>query len=208
MRMAELSCQQFVEELASKKAVPGGGGAAGLLGAVGTALASMVANLTVNKKKYAEYQADMEEALDQAQKLQQRFLEMIDEDAENFKPLASAYHLPSNTPSEQAYKATVLEEATRQALITPIALVKTVFEAIQLHADLVDKGSVLALSDVGVGIVTLRAALLSGWLNVKINTQSLKDRTFAESVETELKTIVDEGTKRCDQIYQQVESKL
>jgi len=208
MRMAELSCQQFVEELASKKAVPGGGGAAALLGAIGIALASMVANLTVNKKKYADYQADMEHVLDQAEKLQQQFLEMIDEDAENFKPLASAYHLPANTPSEQAYKADVLEKATRQALKTPTALVKTVFEAIQLQADLVDKGSVLALSDVGVGIVSLRAALLSGWLNVKINTQSLEDKAFARSIETELKKIVDEGTQLCDQIYQRVESKL
>ena len=98
--ISEKKCTEFVEALYSKAAVPGGGGAAALVGAVGTALAGMVGNLTTGKKKYAEFEEDIQRILKEAQALQDRLLAMIDEDAENFLPLSKAYGLPKETEEE------------------------------------------------------------------------------------------------------------
>ena len=103
-KIAEKSCIGFVDVLASKAPVPGGGGAAALVGAIGMALGSMVCNLTTGKKKYAQYEEDIQAILGKAKTLQDQLLEMIDKDAEGFFPLSQAYGLPANTDEEKAAK--------------------------------------------------------------------------------------------------------
>ena len=95
MKISEKTCIEFVDVLASKSAVPGGGGAAALVGAIGMALGSMVCNLTIGKKKYAEYEESVKEILTKAAEIEKNLLNMIDEDAKNFLPLSKAYGLPN-----------------------------------------------------------------------------------------------------------------
>ena len=97
MKISEKTCVEFVNLLASKSAVPGGGGAAALVGAIGMALGSMVCNLTIGKKKYAEYEDSVKEILVKAGEIEEKLLSMIDEDANNFLPLSKAYGLPTST---------------------------------------------------------------------------------------------------------------
>ena len=104
MNLADKTCNEFVKELASKSPVPGGGGAAALGGAIGVALSSMVCNLTTGKKRYAEYENDIQDILKKAAALQQDLMKMIDEDAENFLPLSKAYGMPKNTEEEKKLK--------------------------------------------------------------------------------------------------------
>lgn len=208
MKISEKNCVEFVEVLASKSAVPGGGGAAALVGAVGMALGSMVCNLTIGKKKYAEYEESVKETLLKAGQIEKRLLDMIDEDAECFLPLSKAYGLPKSTEEEKKIKEETMENALKVACEVPINIVKVCYDAIKLHEDLVDKGSKLAISDVGVGVQCLRAAILSGQLNVVININSIKDEDYVNKVKTEVDTLVTEGVKICDEVYAKVEKAL
>ena len=208
MGIADKKCTEFVEVLYSKSAVPGGGGAAALVGAIGTALAGMVGNLTTGKKKYAEYEEDIQRILGEAQALQDQLMAMIDQDAENFAPLSKAYSLPTETEEQKAHKAEVMEECTKVACGVPIEIVRVCYKSIKLHEELVHKGSALAISDVGVGVQCLRAAMISGWLNVLINIKTMKDRDYVASVENELKPMLEDGIAICDTVYAEVEKQL
>lgn len=203
-KIAQKSCVDFIEALASKAAVPGGGGAAALAGAIGMALGSMVCNLTTGKKKYAQYEEAIQEILAKAAKLQEELLSMIDKDAEGFYPLSKAYGLPTSTEEEKQYKAEVMEKCLKTACEVPMNIVRLCYDSIKLHEDLVDKGSKLAISDVGCGVQCLRAAILSGQLNVIINVNSMKDREYAEKIEKECNQLVQDGVKICDEVYQKV----
>ncbi|WP_042276952.1 cyclodeaminase/cyclohydrolase family protein [[Clostridium] dakarense] len=208
MKIAEKTCVEFVDVLASKSAVPGGGGAAALVGAIGMALGSMVCNLTIGKKKYAEYEESVKEILNKAGKIEKDLLEMIDKDAECFLPLSKAYGLPKSTEEEIKIKEETMEKALKVACEVPISIVRVCFKAIKLHEDLVDKGSKLAISDVGVGVQCLRAAILSGQLNVVININSIKDEEYVNKVKNEVDELVKEGVRICDEVYAKVEIAL
>ena len=208
MRFADMTCNEFVDKLASKSPVPGGGGAAALVGAIGVALSSMVCNLTIGKKKYAEFESDIKNILKKAEGLQHALMQIIDEDAENFLPLSKAYGMPQNTEEEKRLKEETLEKTLKQACEVPIKIVKICYEAIKLHSELVDKGSRLAISDVGVGVQALRAAIISGWLNIIININSIKDKDYVDNVRKETEPLVKEGIILADKVYEKVENIL
>lgn len=205
MKLVDKSCTEFTYILSSKAAVPGGGGAAALVGGLGTALAGMVCNLTIGKKKYAQYEEEIKEILQKTEEIQNQLLHMVDEDAENFLPLSKAYGMPSNTEEEKEEKKKVMQAALKTACEVPIQIVRTSFEAIKLHETLVEKASKLAISDVGVGVQCLRAALISGQLNVLINIGMIDDEEYVTKVKEEIDQLVGEGTKIADEVYKKVE---
>ena len=153
MAFTQLSCEKFVEELASKAPVPGGGGASALVGAVGAALGNMVGSLTVGKKKYADVQEDILALKARTDKLQAEFLALVERDAEVFEPLSRAYGLPKDTPEQQAEKTRVMEAALKEACAVPLHIMEKCGEAIELHREFAAKGTALAISDVGVGVI-------------------------------------------------------
>ena len=204
MKYVQLSCEEFTNETFSKAPVPGGGGVAALVGALGTALAGMVGNLTTGKKKYAEYEQDIQRILSEASELTASLLEMIDQDAENFLPLSKAYGLPQETEEEKKFKSDTLQAALKVACEGPIDIVRATYKAIELHDELATKGSTLALSDVGVGVQLLRSALISGWLNVLININMINDEEYVSRIRNELEPIVESGAKRCEEICDKV----
>ena len=206
--LSTLSLNDFVELLSSKAPAPGGGGAAALTGAQGSALAAMVCNLTIGKKKYAEFEEDLKRILDASIILQRKFLNMIEDDKINFMPLAKDYGLASNTDEEKAYKVKVMEEALKEACRVPIEIVEKSYEGIKLHLELMDKGSKLAISDVGVGVEFLRAALISGKMNVLINTGMMKNKDYSLELENKVNELVKEGIVMADSISNKVMSML
>ena len=204
MDYADLSCRKFVDETFSKAPVPGGGGVASLVGALGAALGGMVCNLTTGKKKYAEYEEDIQRIMKEAETLKASMMDMIDRDAENFLPLSKAYGLPTSTEEEKRYKEETMEAALKVAIQVPVEIVKVSYQAIKLHEELADKGSRLAISDVGCGVLCLKAAMMSGWLNVVINLSSIKDQDFVSQIRDELLPLLSEGQEICDQVYDKV----
>ena len=195
-KIAEKSCIGFVDVLASKAPVPGGGGAAALVGAIGMALGSMVCNLTTGKKKYAQYEEDIQAILGKAKILQDQLLDMIDKDAEGF--------FPANTDEEKAAKEVELERCLKLACEVPFKIVELCNESIKLHEELVDKGSRLAISDVGCGVQALRGAILSAQLNVIINVGLMKDKEYAKDLDEKCEALVKEGVEICDAVYDKV----
>ena len=164
------SCREFVTVLASSEPAPGGGGASALVAALGTALGNMVGSLTVGKKKYADVQEDILALNARAEALRARLVELVEEDARAFEPLSRAYGLPASTEEEKARKAAVMAQALDAACAAPLALMEALCQAIDLHREYAQKGTAIAISDVGVGVACCKAALQGASLNVFINT--------------------------------------
>lgn len=194
----------FLEQLSSGAAVPGGGGAAALAGALSAALGQMVANLTIGKKRYADVEEEVQQYLFRMNILQMEFAALADADAEVFAPLAKAYRMPKGTPEEIAEKDRVMEERLLAASLVPMQIMEKSVELMEILEEMSQKGSAMAISDVGVAIQFARAALLGAVMNVYINTKSMNDRTQADSLNQKADRMVAEGTKRADDIYAQV----
>lgn len=202
--MAEQNMQEFIEVLSSKAAVPGGGGACAYVAAAGMALGAMVVNLTTGKKKYAQYQEEIEELLSKAEQLSKELMTYMDKDAESFEPLSKAYGLPKDTKEQQEYKEAVMEKALKEASLTPVALMEKILEALKILERLSVVGSRLAISDVGAGVQLCKAALNGASLNVFINTKLMKDTETAEELNTRTDALLIEGNELADRIYEEV----
>ena len=192
--------ERFLTELASKAPIPGGGGATALMGSLAAALGSMVGNLTTGKKKYEQYQQDIERILSVLQDSLWEIYEYIEKDAQAFEPLAKAYKIPRDQPGREE----LMEEVTLQAAKVPLDLTKKLYGIIPLLEELEVKGSRLAISDVAVAASCLTSALESGVMNIYINTRSLKNRKLAEEINEEAKRMSGEGVLRCKKIYERI----
>ena len=200
----EKNIDLFLEALASSNPTPGGGGASATAGAVGTALCSMVANLTTGKKKYAQYQQDIELIIDRAEKLRTRLLELTDEDAKAFEPLAKAYAIPKDNPGRDV----ILEDALKTACGAPLAMIETLRECTDLVVELSSKGSKLAISDVGCAATLISAAAKGAIMNIYINTKLMNDRDYAEELNQKSIMLVREITAKCDDVYDVIAESL
>lgn len=194
----------FIKQLSSKSPVPGGGGASALIGAVGVSLCSMVANLTVGKKKYAEYQEDLEVILSRTQKSAGKLLGLIQKDAEVFEPLSAAYGIPKEEPNRDE----ILENALMAACSVPMEILQEVANALDIIEQLSVKGTKLAISDIGVSASACRCAMESAIMNVYINTKLMKNREYALKMNEDAENILLKGTNICNQIYQQITNGL
>lgn len=208
MSMLNQSCSEFVDVLASKAPVPGGGGAAALGGAMGTALANMVGNLTVGKKKYAAVEEEVKELIARGETVIAELKALVDEDARVFAPLAEAYGLPKDTPEQLAYKEQVLERCAKDACDGPLKIMRTCYEGIKIHERMGRIGTSMAVSDVGCGVAFLKAALLSGMLNVVINLNTIKDEEYVRRTRAEMEQLLADGSKAADATLELVLSKL
>lgn len=202
------TCEEFVEVLASKAPVPGGGGASALVGAVGMALGNMVGSLTVGKKKYADVEADMIAMKEKATALQADFLRLVEADAEAFEPLSKAYGMPKETEEEKAEKARVMAIVLKDACAVPMEIMEKCCEAIDVIEEFAAKGSALAISDAGVGVVFCKAALLGASLNVFINTKSMADKEYAASLNEKADKMIADYSKKADEIFAAVNARL
>ena len=202
------TCEEFVDVLASKAPVPGGGGASALVGAIGMALGNMVGSLTVGKKKYADVEADIIAMKEKATALQADFLRLVEADAEAFEPLSKAYGMPRETEEEKAEKARVMAIVLKDACAVPMEIMEKCCEAIDVIEEFAAKGSALAISDAGVGVVFCKAALLGASLNVFINTKSMADKEYAASLNEKADKMIADYSKKADEIFASVNARL
>ena len=203
-----MEVRTYLERLASKAPVPGGGGTSALGGALGAALGQMVANLTVGKKKYAAWEEEMKGLLRKMGDLQERFLILSGKDEEVFAPLAEAYRLSADTEEEKSEKARVMEERLLEASQVPMEIMEVSMEMLEILKVLEEKGSVMAVSDVGVGVQFIRTALTGAAMNLFINTKSMKNREKAEELNRRAEQMMEQGTRTADQLYEKVFSRL
>ena len=196
VKMRDLSLNEFSEKLFSKEPVPGGGGAAALVGALAVSLGAMAANLTVGKEKYAEYTDE----LIKAEKLRLRLLELIEEDASGFGEVNKACKIKPR--DEEA-----IEKALVSAAMPPLHTMETLKEVIDILLILADKTSMLVVSDVGVGAKFAEAALKSAYLNVVVNTKLMKDEKTASDIEEKAEKLFAYARK-ADEVYEKILNRL
>ncbi len=196
--------QDFINELASKAPTPGGGGASAYCGALATALASMVGNLTVGKKTYAAVEDEVKEALIQLEEQRNKFVELIDKDAQAFEPLSRAYRLPRATCEELAHKNKVMQQALVGATEVPLEIMEICAQVITTSKFLAHNGSRLALSDVGVAVLFAKAALKGASLNVYANASSMVNEAQARSYIQQADCLIEEYGALADELYEYV----
>lgn len=191
---------KFLDELSSSAPVPGGGGASALIGAIGCALCSMVANLTTGKKKYVQYQERIDELLPFLENMRGALMEDIKLDADAFYPLSQAYSIPKDAPDRDK----IMEEALLMASNAPMKIIEDVSKLVPVLEELEVIGSRLAISDVAVAAAACSAALKGAVMNIYINTKSMKNREVAEAMNQKAKELVGDGTARCDAVYKKI----
>ena len=203
-RLIDKSCVEFADVLAAKQSVPGGGGAAALVGALGVALCNMVGNFTTGKAAYADVEEDVQRMLAKGDEIRANLLQLVEDDAAAFYPLSRAYGIPKDDPT----RAEVLEEATKAACVAPVEMMRQICAAIELLEEMGQKGSKMLISDVGCGALLCEAALQAASMNVFINTKSLADRAHAETLETECDAMLNEYVARAQECAAAVMGKV
>lgn len=204
----EKSIEVFLDELASKKATPGGGSAAAVMGAQSAALTSMVCNLTIGKPKYSEVEKEMQSLLKQSEALREVLTNMIKADVDVFDKLMVCYGLAKSTDEEKVERSSQIQAALKQATQVPLDCAKACAEAIKLSKIAAEKGYLGVISDAGVAAMAGYSALKSAALNVYINTGSIKDKAFAEQALQELEGIIELSEIEAEQTYKIVKEKL
>jgi formiminotetrahydrofolate cyclodeaminase len=199
---------KFLDELASEQPTPGGGGAAAIMGAVGAALVSMVANLTIGKKNYEAFDEELKATNAEAEKVRAELTAAIDEDVVAFNAVMGAYGLPRGTDEEKAARAAAIQAALKQATDAPLRAVKACHEVIKLSAVVAEKGNINVISDAGVAVLAANAGLRSAALNVYINAKSIKDREFAEIRLGEVNALTDLAALKTEEVYAVVRGKI
>ena len=199
---------QFLDELASSAATPGGGSAAAIMGALGAALVSMVCNLTIGKKNYAEVEPEMRSVLHDAEALRQRLADMVAEDIAAFNGLMAAYGLPKLTDEDKAARGAAIQHALRAATEAPLACARACADVIKLSMRAAEVGNRNVISDAGVGALAAQAALRSAALNVDINVPSLQDQVFAQACRVEMDALLTSAVPLSEQAIALVKSKL
>lgn len=206
--LMQLSCEEFLAKLASKDAVPGGGGAAALSGAVGAALTSMVANLTVGKEKFMAVEGEMLRLLADGEYLRRELLVLAQEDARVFDAFMNCYKMPKNTETEKELRAAKIQEAAEMAASIPLRIGEKSLSVLLLAAEAAELGNPAVITDAAVAALTGRAAVRSAIYNVRINLQLIKNEAYRSVTTARLEELEREAAELEIKILAQVDKVL
>jgi len=202
------SIQLFLDELAGKASTPGGGSAAAIIGAMGAALISMVANFTVGKKGYENVDVEARTILDKSENLRAQLTDMIKADVDVFNRVMGAYGMAKDTDEQKAVRTSEIQSALKEAADVPLACARLAAEVIKLCQPIAEKGNRNVISDAGVAVLAGQAALRSAALNVYINIGGIKDEAFVADRRKQLEDIMVGMDELTEKVYKIVKSKL
>ncbi len=179
-RLVDKTFEGFVEETASESAAPGGGSISAAVGAMGAALATMVANLSSHKRGWDERWEEFSDWAERGKKYHDELLFLIDEDTNAFNRVMAAFGMPQGNDEEKAEKEQAVEDATKTAIDVPFRVMEVACESMDVIKAMAEIGNPNSVSDAAVGAICARTAVMGAYLNVRINTPDLRDREFAE----------------------------
>lgn len=183
--LVDLKVTDFLNKVAGSDPVPGGGSVAALNGAIASALAAMVAGLTIGKKGYEDTAEIMKHIQTLALTQKTGFVADIDRDSEAYNKVFDCFKLPKNTDEEKNIRSAAIQEATKFAALVPMQVARNAYELMGIIADVAKLGNRNAVTDACVAMMSARSAVLGALMNVRINLGSLKDRTFVEQLQSE-----------------------
>ena len=185
-QLLELPLERFLDQLASAAPTPGGGSAAALTGAMAAGLISMVCNLTIGKRQYAEFEPEALALRERAEALRAELQGLAQADVEAFNRLSAAYKLPRTTDADAATRQAAIQNATKLATEAPLRTARTVADLLPLCAPLARSGNRLLASDIGVAALLIRSAVPAALLNVEINLGALDDQQFVRDIRAQV----------------------
>ncbi len=186
--MRNLTLNDFTEKLASNSPVPGGGSVAAVCGTLSASLAEMVANLTLGKKKYVQFEDEMNSIIERTTELRNKLLDYIEKDSNAYNKVMDAYKLPKETDEEKEIRTKAIEEGSKGAAIVPFEIAKISYEIFPITEAVVKNGNSNAITDGLISAMLARTAVLAGILNVRINLDYITDVEFV----TEYRKLTDD----------------
>lgn len=187
--MKNMNLTEFVSLTASAEPVPGGGSIAAVSGALAAALAEMVANLTIGKKKYSDSEEAMKSVVVSASELRDKLLDDIKKDSDSYSAVMQAYKMPKNSEEEKLKRQDLIQEKLKTAAKVPMDIAQSAFKILELSEKVVEKGNPNAVTDGLISGMLARTAVLSAVLNVQINLGSIKDQDFVKEMQEKVKNI-------------------
>jgi len=206
--LVKMDLRQFCNETLSDSPAPGGGSVAALMGALGASLGGMVANLSAGKRGWDDKLSYFSDWAVKAQQLKDELLALVDEDTAAFNKVMDAFALPKDSADEKKARSAAIEQATKYAAEIPLKVMKAAFKSYQILSAMAEKGNPASISDVGVGILAVRACIGGAAMNVRINLSQLKDEKFRSALLKKVQQISADSDARFEEINQIVESKL
>ena len=206
--LTELTVKDFLNKVAGSDPVPGGGSIAALNGALASALAAMVANLTIGKKKYAEVQEDMQAIAQEAEELMTAFTADIDRDSDAYDRVFACFKMPKDTDEEKVARSTAIQEATKYAAQVPLEVARRACTLMPRIAEVALKGNQNAVTDACVAMMSARNAVLAAVLNVRINLTSLKDAELVARLQAEADELEQQACNQEQELLAKIKALL
>ncbi|KYK22106.1 methenyltetrahydrofolate cyclohydrolase [Thermoplasmatales archaeon SM1-50] len=207
-KLVTLTVEMFLEELASSSPAPGGGSAAALSGAVGTALSSMVCNLTTGKPGYETVQQDIKEILEKSESLRKDLTGLIDKDTEAFNQVMKTIKMPKETNEQKEQRRNALQIAFKHAAEVPFETAQKCVQVIDIAHILAQKGNKNSISDAAVSTVMAHAGVQAAVLNVRINLSSIKDSAYIQQLSRKLDELMHYTNEKSAEVLRIVEKNL
>jgi glutamate formiminotransferase/formiminotetrahydrofolate cyclodeaminase len=207
-RLVDMNLKAFMNETASDSPAPGGGSISSYIGALGVALGTMVANLSSHKRGWDDRWEEFSKWAEKGKAIQNRLLNLVDEDTDAYNKILEASGLPKRTDEEKAIRINAIQEATKHATLIPFTVMGTAFEGFELLREMVEKGNPNSVTDAAVGVLALRSCIRGAFLNVKINASGLSDKSFVNEILLKASTIESKTIEAEISILKIVDSRL
>lgn len=207
-KLVDLTLSGFSNETLSESPAPGGGSVAAYVGALGAALGSMVANLSAHKRGWDERWDEFSKWAEKGKQCHDRLLKLVDEDTAAFNAIMDAFGLPKNTDQEKKQRSAAIQAATKHAIEVPFEVMQTAFQSLEVIEAMATIGNPNSLSDAGVGALCARTAVYGAYLNVRINSGELADKTYAAEILTKASNLLQETLAKETEILNLVESRI
>ena len=203
--MKNMTIQQFAMQTASNEPVPGGGSISALAGSLAAALTEMVAGLTIGKKKYADVEEEMKEAVEPMKAVCAQLLDDIKRDSESFDQYMQALTLPKETEEEKAARTEAMQNGLKAAVEVPLSVAKAACGILSYAETMVVKGNKTAVTDALVATMMARTAVLGAGFNVKINLESIKDQEYVDRIGKEVAELEKQAIEQEKKILAQAQ---
>lgn len=210
--LMEKDVKSFVESVASKSPAPGGGSVSALASSLGSALTSMVGNLTIGKKRYEKLDEEKKELinknLEKANLLVEELNVLVQKDTTAFNGVMDAFKLPKETEEDKKHRKNAIEEATKEALLVPLEVAEKSLEVLKLQKVFAEDGNPNAITDIGVGALLAYTGLEGALFNVLINLSGISDESFVKEIKEKCNNLKNEGNDLKEESIKIVYSKL
>ena len=206
--LVSLSLETFMNETASESVAPGGGSVSAYMGALGTALGSMVANISSHKRGWDERWEEFSGWAEKGKLIQNELLRLVDEDTNAFNMIMKAFGMPKSSEEEKKERKAAIEEATKKAILVPFKVMEIAYGAYELIEEMVKEGNPNSVTDAGVGALAVRSCIKGAYLNVCVNTEGLEDKKFGQEIKAKAAEMNAQSEKKEKEIIDKVQKRL